>query len=96
MREASAAGPFTDWPLQRGFDRFYGFMQGETDQFHPELYADNHMIPQPSRPEDGYHLSEDLVDQSIAMIEIGVARARAALLSLSSFWRDPRPTSSAG
>ncbi|NDG92141.1 MAG: arylsulfatase, partial [Gammaproteobacteria bacterium] len=68
MREASAAGPFTDWPLQRGFDRFYGFMQGETDQFHPELYADNHMIPQPSRPEDGYHLSEDLVDQSIAMI----------------------------
>ena len=43
-------------------------MQGETDQFHPELYADNHMIPQPSRPEDGYHLSEDLVDQSIAMI----------------------------
>ena len=54
--------------LQRGFDRFYGFMQGETDQFHPELYADNHMIPQPSRPEDGYHLSEDLVDQSIAMI----------------------------
>ena len=68
MREASAAGPFTDWPLQRGFDRFYGFMQGETDQFHPELYAGNHMIPQPSRPEDGYHLSEDLVDQSIAMI----------------------------
>ena len=68
MREASAAGPFTDWPLQRGFDRFYGFMQGETDQFHPELYADNHMIPPPARPEDGYHLSEDLVDQSIAMI----------------------------
>ena len=68
MREASAAGPFTDWPLQRGFDRFYGFMQGETDQFHPELYADNHMIAPPARPEDGYHLSEDLVDQSIAMI----------------------------
>jgi arylsulfatase A-like enzyme len=68
MREASAAGPFTDWPLQRGFDRFYGFMQGETDQFHPELYADNHMIEPPSRPEDGYHLSEDLVDQAIKMI----------------------------
>ena len=41
MREASAVGPFGDWPLQRGFDRYYGFMQGETDQFHPELYEDN-------------------------------------------------------
>lgn len=68
MREASAAGPFGEWPLQRGFDRFYGFMQGETDHFHPELYADNHLIEPPSRPEDGYHLSEDLVDQAITMI----------------------------
>ena len=68
MREASAAGPFTDWPLQRGFNRFYGFLQGETDQFHPELYSDNHLIDQPARPEDGYHVSEDLVDQSIDMI----------------------------
>ncbi|MCP4083550.1 MAG: arylsulfatase [Actinomycetia bacterium] len=68
MREASAAGPFTDWPLQRGFNRFYGFMQGETDQFHPELCADNHFVDQPDRPEDGYHVSEDLVDQSIDMI----------------------------
>ncbi|NDG92680.1 MAG: hypothetical protein EBY55_06020, partial [Gammaproteobacteria bacterium] len=48
MREASAAGPFSDWPVQRGFDRFYGFMQGETDHFHPELYADNHMVEQPT------------------------------------------------
>ncbi len=68
MREASAAGPFTDWPLQRGFDRFYGFMQGETDQFHPELYVDNHLIEPPVDPADGYHVSEDLVDQAITMI----------------------------
>jgi len=68
MREASAAGPFGDWPLQRGFDRFYGFMQGETDHFHPELYADNHLIEPPSTPEAGYHLSEDLVDQAISMV----------------------------
>ncbi len=68
MREASAAGPYGEWPLQRGFDRFYGFLQAETDHFHPELYADNHLIDQPSRPEDGYHLSEDLVDQAIGMI----------------------------
>lgn len=68
MREASAAGPFGDWPVQRGFDRFYGFMQGETDHFHPELYADNHLVDPPGRPEGGYHLSEDLVDQAIAMV----------------------------
>ncbi len=68
MREASAAGPYENWPLGKGFDRFYGFMQGETDQFHPELYADNHLIDPPCGPEDGYHLSEDLVDQAITMI----------------------------
>ncbi len=68
MSECTAAGPYKNWPLQRGFDRFYGFMQGETDQFHPELTRDNTMIDPPARPEDGYHVSEDLVDQSIAMI----------------------------
>ena len=68
MREASAAGPFTDWPLQRGFDRFYGFLNGETDQFHPELCADNHFVEPPATPEGGYHLSEDLVDRAIDMV----------------------------
>ena len=73
MREASAAGPFTDWPLQRGFDRFYGFMQGETDHFHPELYADNHAVEQPANPEDGYHLTEDLIDNALGMIRNSVS-----------------------
>lgn len=68
IMEASAAGPFHNWPLQKGFDRFYGFMQGETDQFHPDLCADNHPIEPPASPEDGYHLSEDLVDQAASMI----------------------------
>jgi arylsulfatase len=68
MEECSAAGPFTHWPLGRGFDRFYGFMEGETDQFHPQLVCDNHPIEPPRRPEDGYHLSEDLVDQLTGMI----------------------------
>ncbi len=39
MEQCSAAGPFDQWPLARGFDRFYGFLEGETDQFHPELVA---------------------------------------------------------
>ena len=68
MQECSAAGPHTNWPLQKGFDRFYGFLQGETDQFYPELTEDNHHIEPPRRPEDGYHLSEDLVDRSIGWI----------------------------
>jgi arylsulfatase A-like enzyme len=68
MTEASTAGPFDNWPLQRGFDRFYGFLQGETDQFHPELTYDNHPIDPPRRPEEGYHLTEDLVDKSMDFI----------------------------
>lgn len=68
MAECTAAGPFDNWPLRRGFDRFYGFMQGETDQFYPELTADNHHIEAPALPEDGYHVSEDVVDKSIGFL----------------------------
>ncbi|HJM21596.1 MAG TPA: arylsulfatase [Acidimicrobiales bacterium] len=66
--DISAAGPFDQWPLGRGFDRFYGFLEGETDQFHPQLVVDNHHIDPPGTPADGYHLSEDLVDQLLQMI----------------------------
>jgi arylsulfatase len=68
MAEATASGPFCNWPLQKGFDRFYGFLQGETDQFYPELSKDNHFIDPPRTPEEGYHVSEDLVDQSIGWL----------------------------
>ncbi len=71
MEECSAAGPFDQWPLARGFDRFYGFLDGETDQFHPTLVSDNHPVDPPGRPEDGYHLSEDLVDRALRMISDG-------------------------
>ncbi|MGQ0832284.1 MAG: arylsulfatase [Microthrixaceae bacterium] len=68
MEECSAAGPHTNWPLQKGFDRFYGFLQGETDQFHPELTSDNGHVDPPGRPEDGYHVSEDIVDRATGWI----------------------------
>ena len=68
MERASAAGPYDQWPLQRGFDRYYGFLDGETDQFHPELTYDNHWIEPPRTVEEGYHLSEDLVDKAIEFI----------------------------
>lgn len=78
MEQCSAAGPFDHWPLGRGFDRFYGFLEGETDQFHPSLVCDNHPTDPPvssnvHRPGDeGYHLSEDLVDQLLGMISDSV------------------------
>lgn len=68
MEQCSAAGPFDQWPLARGFQRFYGFLDGETDQFHPELVADNHPIETPGSPESGYHLSEDLIDNALRII----------------------------
>ncbi len=73
MDDASAAGPFDQWPLQRGFDRFYGFLEGETDQFSPDLVYDNHHVEPPASPEEGYHLSEDLVDHAIAFIHDSVS-----------------------
>ena len=66
MEECSAAGPHHNWPVQKGFDRFYGFLQGETDQFHPELTSDNGPVDVPNR--DGYHVSEDIVDTSTRWI----------------------------
>ena len=68
MEDASAAGPYDQWPCQRGFDRFYGFLDGETDQFHPELVYDNHAVEPPKTVDDGYHLSEDLVDHAIEFV----------------------------
>lgn len=56
------------WPLQKGFDRFYGFLGGETNQWYPDLVEDNRFIEQPYLPEQGYHLSKDLADQAIGMI----------------------------
>ncbi len=63
MQECSTAGPHTNWPLQKRFDRFYGFLQAETDQFHPELTSDNGPFDPPVGPEDAYHVSEDIVDK---------------------------------
>ncbi len=57
------------WPLQQGFDRFYGYLGGETNQWYPDLAEDNHFIDQPYQPEDGYHLSKDLADQAIRMLK---------------------------
>ena len=66
--ENTPAGPFHRWPLGRGFERFYGFLGGETNQWYPDLTLDNSPTRQPKSPEEGYHLSEDLADQAIKMV----------------------------
>jgi len=56
------------WPLGRGFERYYGFMGGATEQFAPELVEDNHPIDPPGTYEDGYHLTADLTDHAITYL----------------------------
>ncbi|HEY7032948.1 MAG TPA: arylsulfatase, partial [Thermomicrobiales bacterium] len=65
---ASAAGPYDRWPLGRGFERYYGFLGGDTHQYYPELVRDNSQIEPPKTPEEGYHLTPDLVEKAKAMI----------------------------
>jgi arylsulfatase A-like enzyme len=67
LHEITPAGPFQNWPLSRGFDKYYGFMDGCTDQYAPELIQDNHSVTPPSTP--GYHLSEDLADHATTFIK---------------------------
>ncbi len=73
MHTASAAGPFDEWPLGRGFNQFYGFHNGATDQFYPELVMDNHFIDPPATPDEGYHLTDDLVDRATRYIADHIA-----------------------
>lgn len=67
--EQSAAGPFDQWPLGLGFERYYGFLDGMTNQWTPDLVSDNGMIQQPQSPYEGYHLTEDLASQAIRFIQ---------------------------
>jgi arylsulfatase len=66
--QISAAGPYERWPLGRGFERYYGFLGGDTHQYYPELIHDNHSVEPEKTPEEGYHLTEDLIDHAIAFI----------------------------
>ena len=67
--EMTVGSPRDKWPLGRGFERYYGFMGGETDQYHPDLVYDNHPVEPPRTPEQGYHLTEDLGDKAILFLK---------------------------
>ena len=64
----SDAGPFTNWPTQMGFDYFYGFIAGETNQFFPSLYRGTAPVAIPDTPENGYQLTRDLADDCIGWV----------------------------
>ena len=67
------AGPRHSWPCQRGFDRFYGFLDGFTNLHHPHrLVRDNSPVEVDAYPE-GYHLTDDLTDQAISMVKAAKA-----------------------
>lgn len=64
----TAAGPFDRWPLGLGFERFYGFLHGETNHWSPQLVCDNHFVDPPRTVQQGYHLTEDLAETAIRYV----------------------------
>jgi arylsulfatase A-like enzyme len=66
--EMNIASTRRNWPSGRGFERWYGFLGAETNQWYPDLVYDNHPVDQPKSPEQGYHLTEDLTDKAIEFI----------------------------
>lgn len=66
--ELTEAGPFDNWPLGKGFDKYYGFLQAQMDQYHPRLIQDNSPVEPPKTPEEGYHFSEDITDKAIQYV----------------------------
>ena len=64
--EASVAGPMYRWPTQQGFDKFYGFLGGETNQWAPYIFDGTHPVELPEDPD--YHFLEDMTDQAVAWI----------------------------
>jgi arylsulfatase len=65
--EASVSGPFDRWPTHRGFDKFYGFLGGETNQWAPFIYDGVHPVELPEDP--NYHFLTDMTDQAVAWIK---------------------------
>ena len=71
--DANDAGPRHSWPCQRGFDRYYGFLDGFTNLHHPHrLIEDNHAVEVDQYPE-GYYFTDDMTDRAIAMVQAAKA-----------------------
>ena len=68
MDELATSASRRTWPVARGFERFYGFLGAETNQWYPDLVRDNGVAEPPRSPEEGYHLSTDLCDRAIQLM----------------------------
>jgi arylsulfatase A-like enzyme len=66
--QRSPSGPFENWPLGKGFEHYYGFLGGDANHWAPELVRGNTYVDPPRTPDEGYHLSEDLADETIARV----------------------------
>jgi arylsulfatase len=66
--EVSMSGPFDRWPTGDGFEMFFGFVGGETNQWAPGLFQGTSSVEPWGTAEEGYHISEDIVDKAIAWI----------------------------
>ena len=89
--EMNLAATRRNWPTGRGFERWYGFLGAETNQWYPDLVYDNHPVDPPRSPEEGYHLTEDITDKALEFIkDAKVDRAGEAVLPLLRARRLPR------
>ncbi len=66
--ETSPMGPHERWPTGSGFEHFYGFIGGETNQYSPAIYRDTVPVEPEATPEEGYHFTEDMTDRSIEWV----------------------------
>ena len=66
--ESSPIGPFHHWPTGSGFEHFFGFIGGDTNQYYPSLYDGTTPVEPHCTPEEGYHLMKDLADKTIGWI----------------------------
>ena len=69
LKTINVNGPYDNWPTGRGFDHYYGFLIGQTNQWYPTLIDDTRQIDPPATPDEGYHVSQDLVDQTIRYVK---------------------------
>jgi arylsulfatase len=67
--EMNLASSRRNWPNGRGFERWYGFLGAETNQWYPELVYDSHPVDPPRSPEEGYHFGEDITDKALEFIK---------------------------
>jgi arylsulfatase A-like enzyme len=67
--EMNLASTRRNWPTGRGFERFYGFLGAETNQWYPDLVYDNHPVDPPRSPKEGYHLTKDLTDKALEFVK---------------------------